>query len=120
MNLLLSSDQALSSVPLLLAFDPLVFQLLEVVEGDWLRQGGATATFGTEVTTAGQLRLAPAQVRGEGAKGQGVVATMHFKVVSDAPTGETRILLQSMSPLGPGGRALPFTLPPALAVTIAE
>lgn len=119
-GLQLRSDQPLSSNPTVIAFDPRVFQVLDVSEGDWLRQGGATTTFSTEVTTGGQLRLAPAQASGIGARGEGLLATVRLKVASDAPTGETRVQVQSMGPMGPGARVLAFTLPAPLAVSIAD
>ena len=119
-SLLVRSDQPLSSIPMVIGFDPRVFQIIDAREGEWSREAGTAVTLSIAMTTSGQLRLVPSRAGGVGVRGEGVVATLRLKVAPDAPTGVTSVQLRSMSPIGAGNQSLPFTVPAPLVVSISE
>lgn len=119
----MQSDQPVSSVPATLSFDPRVFQIADVSDGDWLRQGQATVALSTQVDGGGLLHFTldrSGGAAGGGAKGEGLLAAIKIKVAANAPAGVGRIELVGLAALAPSGRNLPVQLPAPLSIVIAE
>jgi len=120
--LMVQSDQPITGVPAVVGFDPQVFQVVDVVEGDWLRQNGATTSLNTQVDAGGQVRLSVARAGDglTGAQGDGLLATVRLKVASGAASGASRVQLLGLAPVGVGGRAVQATLPDAFTVVVGD
>lgn len=120
-QLALQSDTPVLSVPVSMAFDPTTVQVVSVVEGDLLKQGGTTSSFVHRIDPSGQILFTSTRsgngVTGNASGSSGIVATITFRVTSPAAT-ETRFQLQAVAPVGTGGRALNTPLPAPQVVTI--
>ncbi|NPC58147.1 cohesin domain-containing protein [Caenimonas soli] len=111
LQLLMQSDQPVVSVPMALAFDPRVLQLTSVVEGDFLRQGGAQTNFTSRIDPSGQILMTGTRAGDTGASAVGALATLNFRVAA-AASPETQVQLLTVAPIGPGGRGIVAPLPP--------
>lgn len=111
LQLMMQSDQPIVSVPLALGFDPRALQVTSVVEGDFLRQGGAQSTFTSRVDANGQILVSGTRAGETGATALAAFATINFRV-NAAPTAETRVQLLTIAPIGLGGRAVAAPAPP--------
>lgn len=117
-QVVMQSDQPVASVPVAIGFDPRILQVGSVVEGNFLRQGGATSSFASRVDPSGQILVTGSRGGETGATALGTLATINFRVLA-AAAPETRIQLLSSSPVGLGGRSVPAaaTVPHVLRVT---
>jgi general secretion pathway protein D len=106
----IQADQAISGLPLSIGFDARSLQALSVVEGDFLKQGGAVTNFVNNIDPAGQIQITATRTGEVGAIGSGTFAALNFKVIA-APVSITRIQVLSVSPAGIGGRAISAPLP---------
>ncbi len=105
------SDTKVASVPLLIGFDPAALEVVDVAEGDFLKQGGMQTDFSKEVDqSGGQVSIDVAQSGEGGASGKGSVATVTFRVTAAQP--KSQITVSSMMPLDPAGETLTVA-PPA-------
>ena len=101
----MQSDQPVVSVPLAVSFDPRILQVTSVLEGDFLRQGGAQTNFASRIDPNGQI-LATGTRGGEtGATTIGVFTTINLRATA-ATAPETRIQVLTVAPVGLGGRSV--------------
>lgn len=106
LQLVMQSDQPVVSVPLAVGFDPRVLQVVSVQEGEFLRQGGASASFASRVDPAGQVLVTGTRSGDSGATTIGVFATIQMRAIA-AVTPETRVQVLTVAPVGLGGRSVP-------------
>ncbi len=116
-QLIMSADQPLISAPLSIGFDPRAIQVVSVVEGDFLRQGGAQTSFNSRIDPAGQVIIAASRATDTGATAPGAVVTLNLKVIG-APSAETRLQLLAINPTATGGRPVTAPLPTPLVVVL--
>ena len=102
LQFMLQSAQPLVNVPMAVAFDPRVFQVVSVVEGDFLKQGGAPTHFASRVDPSGQILITGTRIADTGATAPGVLATAHLRVVS-APGKPAQIQVLTLAPVALGG-----------------
>ncbi len=117
-QLLAASDEPLTALSLQLALDPQVLQLVSVLEGPFLRQGGGTSTFSSRVeASSGQLSVNTSRAGGSGAANEAVLLTLSLRAAARPADGQTTLQLAGAAPLGLQGRALSFqTLAPQIIV----
>lgn len=113
----MESATPLRGAPMELAYTPQQLELLDVQEGDLLRQGGATTSFthaanpGTGRVTVGLLRsdggdggdggnTGASPDHGPGTSPRGTLVQLRFRVRA---AGEGEVRLISLRPIGPGG-----------------
>jgi general secretion pathway protein D len=112
-----SAPDALTAFGMVVRFDPLSLQVVKVEEGTLLRQGGGTTTFTENVNAAAGRVVANIKREGDtGAKGDGTVLAITFKVTGKSDRAQIQIM--SASPISQGGfpiRIQPST-PHALAL----
>jgi general secretion pathway protein D len=107
-----SSQQALRGMPALVGFDPQVFQVVDVQEGDFFRQGKGKTSFSQRVDAA-QGKVFMALVRQSdsgsdaGINGSGALAAVTLKAVKAAPSAKLQLLSATPEP-APG---VPVALP---------
>jgi general secretion pathway protein D len=100
-----------------LRFDPAALEVVAVHEGDLLKQANVENRFNHTVDpVGGRLAVSVARPGQEGAQGQGRLFNVTFRVRAPAP--RSQILLTSMSPLGPGGTPIPFSVSGALSIAL--
>ena len=96
----LSTESPVRSLPLMVSFDPRMFQVVRVDEGDFLRQSGGQTSFNQRVDAA-QGRVFVSAVRlntagnDNGTNGAGSVVNLTFKAIA---SGSGSIRLQSVTP----------------------
>jgi general secretion pathway protein D len=117
LQLLMSSTQPVSSVPLAVGFDPGSLQVTSVSEGDFLKQDGAQTSFTSRVDPNGQIIITGSRAGDTGASALGSVATLSFRVIGSTGA-ETLIQLLSISPVGTGGATVTAPLPPPQAISV--
>ncbi len=110
LQLIMQTDQPLVSVPLAVAYDARTLQVVSVTEGDFMRQGGAQASFTHRVDPNGQVLLTATRAGGTGATGSGALATFNFRVVA-AASPETRVQVLTAAPIELTGRPVAAPLP---------
>lgn len=116
------SMQANAPSPLLgaaasLRFDPSALEVVAVEQGDLLKQPDAENRFNHTVdAVGGRLAVNVARPGPEGVKGAGRLFNVTFRVKKAVP--QSQIVLTSMSPLGPGGSPVPFSVSGALSIAL--
>lgn len=118
-QLLMQSDQPVVSVPLAVGFDPRMLQVGSVVEGEFLRQGGAQSSFASRVDPSGQVLVTGTRSGETGATTVGVFTTINFRATS-AITPETRVQLLTVAPVGLGGRSVTTSPAPAHVLRVSN
>lgn len=119
MTLRVASQAALRGLPLLLGFDPAVVQVVNVGEGEFLKQGNGRTTF-THRIDPQQGKLFVALVRQAasgvepGVNGSGGVLTVTLRAVKAAAS--TRLQLLSATPEPAGTATTPLPLDAVLRV----
>jgi general secretion pathway protein D len=100
-----------------LKFDPAALEVVKVEEGDLLRQANAETRFNHTVDAlGGRLAVGIARPGSDGAQGQGRLFNVTFRVKAASP--KSQILLNSMSPLGPGDAAIRFSADGPLSIML--
>jgi general secretion pathway protein D len=108
----LSSQQALRGMPALIGFDPQLFQVVNVQEGDFFRQANAKSSFSQRVDAA-QGRVFVTAVRQSvsgvdaGINGSGAFVTLTFKATKAAKAARLQLLSATPEP----APAVPLALP---------
>jgi general secretion pathway protein D len=101
LHLRMQSDQPVSSLPLVLEYDPKTFQMIDVAEGDFLKQGGAQTGFSSQLAPNGRILMTATRKSPGGATAAGTVATVTLRPL--APSAAAPIRLLSALPVGLNG-----------------
>ena len=117
MQLMMQSTQPVVSVPMAVSFDARVFQVVSVVEGDFLKQGGAQTNFTSRVDPSGQILITGTRSGDSGAKAPGAMAIINLRVLA-APSPEARFQVLTVAPVVLGGKSISAPLPSPFVVGI--
>jgi general secretion pathway protein D len=108
-----NSQQALRGMPLMLGFDPQVFQVIGVQEGDFFKQGRAPTSFSQRIDPA-QGKVFVALVRqgvnggqDAGINGTGALVSVNLKAIKPASAARIQVLSASPEPMPGAALALP-------------
>jgi general secretion pathway protein D len=116
-QLTMQSITPIGSLPVTLGFDPQVLQVVRVVEGDFLKQGGASTEFNNQVDTKGQILMTGSRANGSvWPATSGTIATVTFR--SLLPADASAIQVVSIAPLDAAGRGVVVVPPAAQTVRI--
>ncbi|HEX4330307.1 MAG TPA: cohesin domain-containing protein [Burkholderiales bacterium] len=118
MTLSMRAGEPVTSVPLAIGFDPKALEVVEVTEGDLLRQGSATSFSSRVNKPAGQVFATVVRSAPEGVTGQGSLLTVTFRAVGPAPAALAQVL--AISPTGAGGKSVTVAMPVPQAIAIAK
>ena len=101
------------------AFDPAVFQVMQVEEGGFFKQKNGTTSFSHNVDTAnGKLFVSISRADVDGASGEDAVVVVILRAL--APSTQTTLKILSASPIVQSDK-LPITiLPPPYGVEISK
>lgn len=117
-RLLAQSDQPITALQLVFGVDPHA-AVTGVTEGAFLRQGGATTTFSSQVDPSGQVLVTSVRNGGSGATLEAPVLTATLKVTARPPSGELRLQVVNLSPVGLQGRTIAAP-PPTLHSIVVQ
>ena len=109
LELVMQSDQPITSLPMAVGFDNRVLQVTGITEGDFLKQGGATTSFTSRVDPNGQILMTGTRTGDGGATNASGVATITFRAL--APAEASRVQLLAIAPVGLAGRSIAAALP---------
>ena len=116
-QLMMQADQQVVSVPMAVGFDARTLQVTSVVEGSFLKQGGAQTSFTSRIDPSGQILMTGTRAGDSGATSLSSVATINLRAIA-APTSESRLQLLTISPVVLGGRGISAPLPAPHVITI--
>lgn len=119
LQLRLETDGMLRSLPLRAAFDPAVFQVVEIVEGDFFNQDGGASSFSSNVDApGGRFFVSASRTSTDGARGAGVVATVTLRAL--AASAKSDVALLAVSPIADGGKTPSAPLPAPHALVVVQ
>jgi len=99
-----------AGVPLQVAFDPAVLEVLEVTEGDFLNRNNVTTAFSSNVdAAAGQIAIGVSQPGQNGSDGAGGLVNITFRAIAAKP--QSSITVSASNATDASGQSLPVTLP---------
>lgn len=116
LQLQMQSEQAVTSIPMVVGYNSRDLQVLSVTEGDFLKQGGAQTKFTSRVDPNGQILMTGTRTGNGGATALGTIATVTFRAL--APADASNIELVAISPIGAGGSAVSVSPPSPHVVQI--
>lgn len=99
----MESALPVTSVPLVITFDDKVLEASGVLEGGFLRQGGASTSFHSKIDP-GRVLLTGTRIGEQGASGRGNFASVNFRAL--APTGSSTVTILTAAPIGLSGIAI--------------
>jgi general secretion pathway protein D len=112
------SGQVVSGMKLQLNYDPKVFKVLGVEQGDFLKQSPMPSTLNKNVDAgSGQLQMDLSTTGGDGVSGSGSVASVQFEALAANPGSAIR--LTRVVPSKPNGASLAASLPEPLVIAVA-
>lgn len=114
-----SSKQAIRGMPLLIGFNPQVFQVVSVQEGDFFKQGNGQTSFSQRIDPVeGKVFVALIRQSGAGASaginGSGSLVRINFKAIKTASDAKVQVLSASPDP----APASPVATPVVYSVNI--
>jgi len=114
---LIQPGAPVTSIPLALTFDPKVFQVTSVTEGDFLKQGQGNTNFSNRVDrNGGQVFATVTRSDQDGASRPGNIVVIGFKAL--APASNSSIQITAVAPIGVGGSTVNASPPSPLIVTV--
>lgn len=118
LQLSLQPGEPITTVPFAVNYDPKVLEVVDVTEGDFLRQGGSQSNFSHRIDNAGGLASVSGTRTGpSGAALAGTVASLTFRALAAAPSASLRVSGQAVT--GVGDRVVETLLPPPYVITIS-
>lgn len=116
-QLAIQPGEPVTSIPLALTFDPKVFEVTSVTEGDFLKQGQGTTNFSNRVDRhGGQVFATVTRTSQDGAPRPGNIITIGFRALAQA--NDSRIQITALAPIGVSGRSVNATPPSALVISV--
>ena len=113
----MQSAELVSSVPVSLAYDARLLEVVSVNEGTLLRQNGGRTTFASRVDRAtGQIIATVTRADDGGASGAGSILTIAFRALTPSPDVRTQVT--TVSPIAVGGKAIELSPPAFHSVAI--
>lgn len=118
LTLNLASDQPVTTLPLLIGFDPSALQAVTVSEGEFLKQNNAQTQFSQRVDqAAGRIFVGMGRAGGDGAKGSGQLLSITFKPLQETPQAQVQLL--ALSAGGEAAKQAPVILPVVYTLTVS-
>ncbi len=119
LTLNVQAGQGLNDLGVLVNFDPAVLRIVDVAEGNLLKQGNAQTRFTKSFDQAkGQAMLELTGSGAGGGSGSGSVFTIVFEVAAEAE--QTQVTLGRIAPKGAGGRELAYSPPQPYLLKVSK
>lgn len=115
----LDADGGLHGLPFQVAYDPAALKVVNVVEGDFFKQGNGQTSFASNVdVTTGKIFVGVTRSGASGAAGKRTLSAISFKALAE--TQKTEVKLLTATPVGIGNKVLIPELPDAYAITVGN
>jgi general secretion pathway protein D len=111
------AGKPIRALPLALGFDAAALEVVDVLEGEFLAQGGIATTFEKRVDPSGQVLATIKRNGTAGASGAGTVMTLSLRALKASPAAIVRVL--TIAPEGEAGRAVTYSAPSPLQLIVA-
>jgi general secretion pathway protein D len=98
LELALDSQHALRAAPLQLAFNPTLFEVVAVKEGDYFSKAGKSNFSDVADKPSGRVSIGAASAEAAGAKGEGRLLTVELKPLTASAEAEISVI--GMTPIG--------------------
>jgi len=115
-QLAMQTEAPIVSLPLVMSFDPKVFEVIGVTEGEFMKEGGVATTFSSRVDPGGQVVISITRQATTGASALANVVTLNLRAISISDVA--RIQLDNIAAIGTLGRSVIVPTPPPYAVRI--
>jgi general secretion pathway protein D len=109
-------SQGVTTLQVVLGYDPVVFRAIRALEGPLFKTGGAQTVFTQQIDPSGRVLLETSQSTGDGAKSSATFASVGFRALG--PQQGARIEVISANASGAGGSSIPVAMPNALVMNI--
>ncbi|MDD5248620.1 MAG: secretin N-terminal domain-containing protein [Rhodocyclaceae bacterium] len=117
LGLRLKSDGSVRSLPFQASFDPVAFQAIEVVEGEFFKRDGGTTSFSSNIEPAsGKVFVSVTRSDLDGAVGDNTVAVVTLRALTAKAPAEVKLL--SAAPIVQDEKSPAALLPAPYVVTI--
>lgn len=119
-DVLVRTDAPIRGLPMQLAFDPGVFEVVEIQQGSFFKQGGAEPVVAHNIDrTAGRIFIGSSATSPTGVRGNDVVVSIIFR--GKAQKAASEIQITSATPIAAGGAAstTALALPQAKVISIS-
>ncbi|WP_284616242.1 secretin and TonB N-terminal domain-containing protein [Aquabacterium humicola] len=113
-GVVVDSRKPIVGIPLALGFDPKLFEVVEVKEGDFLARGGARTYFEHRIDPSGQVLVTARREDIEGVAGSGQVLSVAFRALAAAAAVPVRLLTVALE----GGKLSAVTATPPAPLMI--
>ncbi len=117
LQMVAQSDQAVTGMPVKLAFDPQYLQVVNINEGIFMKQGGAQTNFVQQVDPKGLISISNSRTLG-GATSPGGFVTVVFRAIASIDATPLQVL--SIDPVGMNGRPLGVPQVQPLVLSISQ
>lgn len=112
----MQAGEPVTSVPLAIGYDTRALEVVDVAEGDLMRQGSGTSFSSRVNKSAGQLFATVVRSAPEGVTGQGSLVTVTFRALTPSAAALAQVL--ALSPTGAGGKTVAVATPVPQAITV--
>ncbi|HET7792715.1 MAG TPA: secretin N-terminal domain-containing protein [Rhizobacter sp.] len=117
-NLYSHADQPVAALQMVLGLDAASATVASVAEGSFLRQGGGTTSFNSQVDPSGQVLVTAIRNGGGGASAEAPLLSLNARITSRPASGELRLQVVNAAPVGLQGRAMAAQLPAVLSISV--
>lgn len=116
-QLTIQPGEPVTSIPLALTFDPKVFEVTGVTEGDFFKQEKGNTNFSNRIDKNGGQIFATVTRSGQGSASlPGNIVAVTFRAL--APANDSSIQITAVAPIGIGGRTVNATPPSPLGIKV--
>lgn len=113
------AEQGISRLPLVIGFDASALKVVDVNEGNLLRQSDPNATFSRKVDDGrGQIIVEMGTPSPQGTSGSGSLVTVTFQAIAAKPKSEISVV--RMAPSRPSGQGLPYRFPSPFTISLEQ
>lgn len=113
------TDGALRSMPFQVAVDPAAFQIVDVSEGGFFKQGDVKTSFSASIDQAAGKAFAGAARSGQdGASGEDTVAVLTLRAIGTKPQAEIKLL--TVAPIASGDKTVSPTIPAPHVIAVTQ
>lgn len=119
LTLNLQSPQGMNNLGLKVNFDPAVLKVVDVVEGNILKQNNMQSSFTKAINQdIGQIGVSMSGHSTRGVVGDGSVVTLMFEVTGAVP--QSQVTLSRLAPTRAGGHGLAYSAPEPYSIAVSK
>ena len=113
------AEQPLVSTALQVSYDAQALRVVEVTEGDLMKQDAGQTSFSHKVEPAtGKIFIGLSRAGGTAVTGRGNLVTIKFAAIAEKPKAPIQVV--TFSGVGAGNKSLPATLPAPFEVKVGQ